>query len=127
MGMGDAGRNLDAVTKAVRCLTDRDRFCFAQSKVTVSTVGPTPSVFQAIADVPCTIAWSLHAANDDLRKRLVPSTKHSTVELRDGLTAALATRPTFKSRTMYIYLPYCHPPISIYLTKSLAIFALLTV
>lgn len=33
MGMGDAGRNLDAVQTAVECLVDRHRFSFAQSKV----------------------------------------------------------------------------------------------
>lgn len=102
MGMGDAGKNIDSVVAAVRCLTDRNRFCFAQSKVTVSTVGPTPEVFQQLADVPCTIAWSLHAADDGLRKRLVPTTRHTTAQLRDGLVAALATRPTFKQRTVMI-------------------------
>ena len=34
--------------------------------------------------------------------RLVPTTRHTTVQLRDGLVAALATRPTFKQRTIMI-------------------------
>jgi 23S rRNA (adenine2503-C2)-methyltransferase len=102
MGMGDAGKNVDSVCEAVRCLVDRDRFCFAQSKVTVSTVGPTPEIFQRFADVPCTIAWSLHAADDGLRRRLVPTTKHTTVQLRDGLLTALSSRSTFKQRTIMI-------------------------
>ena len=68
MGMGDAGRNSQNVGMAVRCLTDHLRFSFAQSKVTVSTVGPSPETFHEIAAMPCTIAWSLHAADNQLRK-----------------------------------------------------------
>ena len=102
MGMGDAGRSIDAVGQAVNCLTDRDRFCFAQSKVTVSTVGPSPEIFATLAGLPCGLAWSLHAARDDLRRKLVPSTRHSTIELRDGLISALSTRRTIKQRTLMI-------------------------
>lgn len=99
---GDAGRNIGSVASAVACLSDRERFSFAQSKVTVSTVGPSPDIFQSIADLPCTIAWSLHAANDDLRKRLVPSTKHTTTELRNGLISALKSRTSLRRRTIMI-------------------------
>ena len=102
MGMGDAGRNTDSVGDAVKCLADRDRFCFAQSKITVSSVGPSPESFQTLADMPCTLAWSLHAADDDLRRKLVPSTRHTTMELRDGLLNALKTRKSLKQRTIMI-------------------------
>jgi len=102
MGMGDAGRNLEAVGQAVHALTDRDRFCMAQSKVTVSTVGPSPETFLALAKMPATIAWSLHAAEDGLRRLLVPSTRHSTVELREGLATALATRAALRTRTIMV-------------------------
>ena len=44
----------------------------------------------------------MHAADDEIRKFLFPSTKHSTAELRDGLTAALATRSAIKTRTIMI-------------------------
>ena len=102
MGMGDAGRNLDEVSKAVDAITDRDRFCFAQSKVTISTVGPSPETFESLAVMPATIAWSLHASDDGLRKLLVPSTKHTTVQLRDGLAKALLLRPSLRTRTIMI-------------------------
>ena len=102
MGMGDAGRNTDSVGQAVNCLADVDRFCFARSKVTVSSVGPSPEVFQTLADMPCTLAWSLHAADDGLRRKLVPSTRHTTIELREGLLNALKTRESLKQRTIMI-------------------------
>jgi len=89
MGMGDAGRNVDEVCAAVERLTDDRQLGMAASRVTVSTVGPSPEVFQRIARLPCRLAWSLHAADNALRKRLVPSTQHSIEELRDGLVQAL--------------------------------------
>ena len=104
MGMGDSGRNLDAVGDAVHALTDRDRFSMAASKITVSTVGPSPEAFLTLAKMPGTLAWSLHAADDVIRKKLVPSTRHTTAELRDGLVAALKTRPAMRTRTIMIAL-----------------------
>lgn len=104
MGMGDAGRNLDAVGVAVDCLTDRERLSMASSKITVSTVGPSPEAFMAIAAMPATIAWSLHSPDDAVRRRLVPSTRHSTVTLRAGLLAALSSRPNPRTRTIMIAL-----------------------
>jgi 23S rRNA (adenine2503-C2)-methyltransferase len=102
--MGDAGRNTIEVGKAVACLTDRDRMCMANSKITISTVGPSPETFSEIAAMPGTIAWSLHSSDDTIRKKLVPSTKHTTVELRDGLLKALETRKTMNARTIMIAL-----------------------
>jgi len=73
----------------------------APSKITVSTVGPTPEVFMLIADLPATIAWSLHSADNNIRKFLVPSTKHSVEDLRDGLLQSLLKRP-LRNRTLMI-------------------------
>ena len=39
------------------------------------------------------LAWSVHAVNDDLRKKLVPTTKYSMAELRQGLIDGLLSRP----------------------------------
>lgn len=104
MGMGDAGRNMDAVGEAVNCLTDRDRMSMAKAKITISSVGPSPEAFSTLAAMPGTLAWSLHSPDDKIRKVLVPSTKHTTVELRDGLLKALATREAIRTRTIMIAL-----------------------
>ena len=102
MGMGDAGRNIHNVGNAVRALVDHDRLMMGASKCTVSTVGPSPEAFMELAQYPGTLAWSLHSADDSIRRALVPSTKHTVVELRDGLIRALASRPTVKTRTIMI-------------------------
>merc|ERR1712151_226640 len=94
--MGDAGRNIDEVSRAVHCITDNRRLQFGANKVTVSTVGPSPEIFHTMIKLPCTLAWSLHASTDEIRKRLVPSTKHSIVELRDGLISAWESEPNLR-------------------------------
>jgi 23S rRNA (adenine2503-C2)-methyltransferase len=104
MGMGDAGRNLIEVGKAVDSMADRDRLSFAKSKITISTVGPSPEAFMALAAMPGSLAWSLHAADNDVRRQLVPSTRHSVEQLRDGFVAALASRASLRSRTVMIAL-----------------------
>ena len=104
MGMGDAGRNLDAVGDAVAALADRDRFAMAAAKITISTVGPSPETFHRLARMPGTLAWSLHSPDDEIRRRLVPSTRHTAVELRDGLVDALKTRAAMRTRTIMVAL-----------------------
>lgn len=93
MGMGEPSDNASNVVKAVNVLTTRRFFSLAANKVTVSTVAPTPECFMDFAQSPCVLAWSVHAVRDDLRKKLVPTTKYTMVELRQGLIDALLTRP----------------------------------
>jgi len=99
MGMGEPADNTENVVKATEILTARELFQLSPSKVTVSTVAPTPDSFKAFSKAPCVMAWSVHAANDELRKQLVPTTKYSMSELRQGLIDALLERPKNGSRT----------------------------
>jgi 23S rRNA (adenine2503-C2)-methyltransferase len=92
MGMGEPADNLDAVREALRTLTDPRGFGFARSKVMVSTIGPTSAAFDELGRMDAVLAWSLHAAEDGLRRRLVPRARHSTADLRAALIAALARR-----------------------------------
>mmetsp|Transcript_45115 Transcript_45115/g.50573 ORF Transcript_45115/g.50573 Transcript_45115/m.50573 type:complete len:460 (+) Transcript_45115:38-1417(+) len=93
MGMGEPSDNSRNVVKATEVLTTRRFFSLAANKVTVSTVAPTPECFMEFASSPCVLAWSVHAVRDDLRKKLVPTTRYKMVELRQGLIEALLTRP----------------------------------
>jgi len=103
MGMGDAGINCINAAQAAAILTDQERFGLAKSKCTISTVGPSPEAFMALAVAPCMLAWSLHSPNDELRRLLVPThTIYSTVQLRQALIDALLTRPAARSRTLMV-------------------------
>jgi len=89
MGMGEPLANYDATVSAVRAMIDPDRLGLSARHVTVSTVG-LPKQIRRLAgeDIPITLAISLHAPNDALRRRLIPlATRHS---LADVLSAAEA-------------------------------------
>lgn len=98
MGMGEPADNLAAVIRSTEILTTRELFQLSASKVTVSTVAPTPDAFRRLGKAPCVLAWSVHAANDILRKQLVPTTRFPMEELRRGMMDALLDRP-INSRT----------------------------
>ena len=91
--MGEPLNNLGAVREAVDLLVDRRAFALSRRNVCVSTVAPSPKLIAQAAVLPCRLAWSVHAADDSLRKLLVPTTRHSMVELRDAFIAALASKP----------------------------------
>jgi 23S rRNA (adenine2503-C2)-methyltransferase len=71
MGMGEPLANVAATLESLTVLT-RDAGISAR-RITVSTSGVAPAIAQlAAADLPVTLAVSLHAATDALRDRLVP-------------------------------------------------------
>ena len=77
MGMGEPLNNFDAVSAAVHQLVDQQAFAFSRRNVCVSTVGPNPAQIAKMGTLPCRLAWSVHAADDSLRKLLVPTTRDS--------------------------------------------------
>jgi 23S rRNA (adenine2503-C2)-methyltransferase len=93
MGMGEPLNNFEAVKAAVEQLVHPDAFAFSRRNVVVSTVGPSPSLIAKAGTLPCRLAWSVHAADDSLRKLLVPTTRDRMETLRDAFIAALAFKP----------------------------------
>ena len=81
MGMGEPLANYNAVTRAIRILNAPWGCSIGARKITVSTVG-LPAAIERLAtfDIPVTLALSLHAPNDELRKQLIPWAKFSTIE-----------------------------------------------
>ena len=92
MGMGEPADNAEAVRGAVDVMTRNELFGLSATGVTVSTVAPDPGAFLRFADSRCVLAWSVHAARDDLRRRLVPTTRYPMAELGRGLADALRRR-----------------------------------
>ena len=71
MGMGEPLANYDAVWESVTLL--HDALGISARRVTLSTVGVVPGMRRLAREaLPVTLAVSLHAADDDLRGRLVP-------------------------------------------------------
>ena len=58
MGMGEPADNIANVTKAASIMADRNLFRLAPRKITISTVGPNPDVFEQLATrAPVVLAW----------------------------------------------------------------------
>ena len=81
MGMGEPMANYDAVTRAIRILNAPWGLGIGARKITVSTVG-LPAAIERFAkfDVPVTLALSLHAPTDELRKQLIPWAKFAPID-----------------------------------------------
>lgn len=82
MGMGEPMLNLPALLPALRRLHDADGIDMGARRITVSTSGyPRQMAEFAEADPSWNLAISLHAADDELRKSLVPTAKHPVREI----------------------------------------------
>ncbi len=74
MGMGEPLANFAALSRALESLCSAGGFGFSPRRVTVSTVGLVSGIERlAAAGLPVGLAVSLHAPDDALRKRLVPT------------------------------------------------------
>ena len=90
MGMGEPLDNLEAVLAACEVLTDDLGFALAPRRLTVSTVGVVPKLRELLRRSKVRLAVSLHAANDEERRRLLPVARAwPLAELR----AAIAESP----------------------------------
>jgi 23S rRNA (adenine2503-C2)-methyltransferase len=70
MGMGEPMMNLDQVLGAARRLPDLG---ITHRRTTISTVGWVPGIRRLTErDMPIRLAFSLHAADDELRSRIMP-------------------------------------------------------
>lgn len=75
MGMGEPMANLKALSGALKILEDKKAFGFAKRRITVSTAGLVPKMFEFIQENKTKLAVSLHAPNDKLRNELMPINK----------------------------------------------------
>ena len=86
MGMGEPLANYAETVRAVRQLTDPRAFDLAQRAITVSTVGIPRAIDRLAGEkLQVGLAISLHAPDDALRRRLVPTARPNSVrELLDA-------------------------------------------
>jgi 23S rRNA (adenine2503-C2)-methyltransferase len=81
MGMGEPMANYDEMIRAVRILTHDRGFGIGQRHITISTIGITSGIDKlAEENLQIGLAISLHAPNDELRKKLVPTAGPNSVE-----------------------------------------------
>jgi 23S rRNA (adenine2503-C2)-methyltransferase len=72
MGMGEPLLNFDAVVTATDLMIDDLAFGISKRRVTISTAGVVPGIYQLAEVTDVSLAVSLHAPTDELRDQLVP-------------------------------------------------------
>ena len=102
MGMGEPLANFNATARAISAIVDPRRLGISARRVTVSTVGiPEKIILLSKIPSPVTLAISLHAPTDELRNKLIPTSKNYPI--RDILDAA---RIFFSARKREVTLEY---------------------
>lgn len=73
MGSGEPLDNYDNVIRFLHMISDENGLNISQRNITLSTCGIVPNILKlADEDVQITLALSLHAPNDEVRKNLMP-------------------------------------------------------
>ncbi len=81
MGVGEPLANYESTVRSIRAVIDPRRFGISARRVTVSTIGlPAQILRLAKEDIPITLAISLHAPNDTLRRELIPAAARTSLE-----------------------------------------------
>jgi len=94
MGMGEPLANIDNVITALRLMLDDNAYGLSRRRVTLSSSGIVPAMDRLREECPVALAVSLHAANDQLRDRLVPiNRKYPLAELMAACRRYLAAAP----------------------------------
>jgi 23S rRNA (adenine2503-C2)-methyltransferase len=75
MGMGEPLFNYDATVTALKIITDAEGLAISKRRVTLSTSGVVPKMYDLGNDVGVNLAVSLHAATDDVRDIIMPINK----------------------------------------------------
>ena len=83
MGTGEPLDNYDSLLRFIHLLTDEGGLHISQRNLTVSTCGIVPGILKlAEEDLQITLALSLHAPNDEVRKTLMPvANKYKLVDI----------------------------------------------
>lgn len=73
MGMGEPMLNYENVAESIRIACTQKKLDLSNRRITISTCGIVPGILRLAEDFPqVSLAVSLHAPNDDARKRIMP-------------------------------------------------------
>jgi 23S rRNA (adenine2503-C2)-methyltransferase len=89
MGMGEALLNYDAALAAIRTMIDPGALDMSPRRITLSTVGLPARIRRLAAEgLPLTLAVSLHAPDEETRRRIIPTAHaHSIEAIMEALAA----------------------------------------
>ncbi|MCI5050072.1 MAG: 23S rRNA (adenine(2503)-C(2))-methyltransferase RlmN [Rickettsiales bacterium] len=105
MGMGEPLFNYEHVKKACEIMLDDKGLYLSRRKVTISTSGVVPKIYQMADELGVNLAISLHAVNDELRNEIVPiNRKYPLAELIESLHYYHEKHPTRSILIEYVML-----------------------
>jgi len=103
MGMGEPLLNLDQVMEAIRTLNNPDYFGFGIRRITISTSGITPKIYELMKlGYKGRLALSLHAPEQKLRESIMPIAKTYPLPELMSTVKAFATRTQLRVSYEYI-------------------------
>mgnify|MGYP000174530399 CR=1 FL=1 len=80
MGTGEPMDNYDHIVRFVHLLSDEDGLNISQRNITVSTCGIVPKIYELAKEkLQITLALSLHAPNDEIRRQTMPIANRYTI------------------------------------------------
>lgn len=87
MGMGEPLNNLDNVIKFLKLINDENGQNIGLRNITISTCGIVEKIYDLSSyNLPITLALSLHAPNDEIRKKLMPiANKYALSEVMNAM------------------------------------------
>ncbi len=81
MGMGEPLDNYENLVRFIRLLSDERGLCISQRSITVSTCGLVDRIRDLMQEhFQITLAISLHAPNDEIRKKTMPVANRYSIE-----------------------------------------------
>ncbi len=105
MGMGEPLLNYEAVKAAITLMRDDVAYGLSKRRITLSTSGVVPTLYDFIEETDCALAVSLHAPTDELRDILVPiNRKYPLVDLLKACRAYIEKDPRRHVTMEYVML-----------------------
>ncbi len=80
MGMGEPLLNFDPVVESVKIMKDQNAYGLSRKRVTISTSGIVPKIYELVSSVDVSLAISLHAPENNLRSQIVPINKKYPID-----------------------------------------------
>lgn len=81
MGIGEPLDNFDNVVRFIRMISEEKGLHISQRNITLSTCGLVPQIYQLMEEeLAITLAISLHAPNDELRRRMMPVAERFSIK-----------------------------------------------
>ena len=80
MGSGEPLRNYDEVLKFIRIVTHPDGLNIGARRISLSTCGLPDGIRKLAGEgLELTLSWSLHASNDETRRKIMPIARRYTI------------------------------------------------